>query len=164
MEVWINGESRARAGGADFDLLTLGVIRAPVSSSPVVVLTARKKGTEETIQWINAPVRSGDKVQGMLHPEGAGTPAPPAEELVQSGQAEILPASSTCAFIVQVGAHIARVSSDSSATLMVTATWHHLYEHCKLEVTRLPKHEADPNRCWFELPVDLDQPITVEIR
>jgi hypothetical protein len=163
MEVWINDKSIAVAGGEDFDLLTLGVMSAPESAYPVAILTGRKRGTEESLQWLNTPLKLGDRVQGILRAGGAAT-RPPNVEQLESKEVKVPVPGWPRVFVVRTQAQISRVSSDDSGTLMVTATWHHLYEHCRLEVTRFPKREKDPNRCWFESRAQFDEPITIEIK
>jgi hypothetical protein len=167
IEVLVNDKSIALAGGEGFDLLSLSVLNSHDYADPVVLLTGRRE-TDEVIQWLNTRVMRGDEVTIVLRHGGAATAVPDALPLwpVQGNngaEQSKSSRSSASSFLVRYGAHVARVSADSTGTLMVNATWKPLYGKCKLEVTRLPEQDSDPNRCWIEFSVDFDQPALIKI-
>lgn len=167
IEVSVNGTSIALAGGEGFDLLSLSVLSSQDHADAVVLLTGRKQ-TDEIIQWLNTRVMRGDKVTIVLRRGGAATTVPdalPSWRVQGNNGADQSKSSQSTAslFIVRYGGHVARVSADSTGTLMVTAAWNPLYGKCKLEMTRLSKQDSDLNRCWIEFSVDFDEPALIEI-
>jgi hypothetical protein len=46
---------------------------------------------------------------------------------------------------------------------MLTQSLKPFYGKCELEVTRLPEQDSDPNRCWIEFSVDVDEPALIKI-
>jgi hypothetical protein len=167
IEVSVNGKSIALAGGEGFDLLSLSVLNSKDSADAVVLLTGRRE-TDEVIQWLNTRVMRGDEVTIVLRYRGAATTEPdalPSWPVQGNNGADQSKSSqpSASSFTVRYGAHVARVSADSTGTLLVAATWKPLYGKCKLEVTRLPEKDSDPNRCWIEFSVDFDEPVLIKI-
>jgi hypothetical protein len=162
LEVWINGESRAVAGGRDFDVLTFGVLKAIDTSCSVAILTGSNRSTGDTLQWLNAPLRSGDTIRAVVRASGDGS-GPPTSKALLSSMSLIGDAQPPCTWVVRSCDIVVRVSGDARRDMLATLTWHHLLPKAKLEVACMPPSEKDLNQCWMETQVAFDEPVAIDI-
>jgi len=176
MEVWINDESVALAGGDDFNILTLGIM-SPTDVAPATVqLTGWRKSTSEHFQWFYTRLKSDDRVRAVLRKSGIGlepsntwsysredsarTSAQAVAMENKGVAAEPLP----CTFSLSQGRQSVRATADHESMLQASATWHQSHNHLKVELGCVATENSNQNRFWIESHVEFDEPIEIAVR
>jgi hypothetical protein len=158
-EVWKNNESIARAGGDDFDLLTLGIVGGDSSRPTRLQLTGWRKATAEHFQWLNIPFQRQAKISAMLR--GSGTTTPGLEKQVWPEEQE--QSDSLSLLRLEIGdKQVVQALADNASILYASATWHRAYNACKVEIWSTLISDINQNRFRIELSLDFDQLMIIE--
>ena len=166
LEVQINDSPVAVAGGADFDVLVLGIIGATNGMTASVQLNGSTRNSDEQLNWFYANLRSGDKVRAVLRENGAGTPPSRRRDYTEresNAPHQVSDKSSICSFDVRFGRQEARTSADMESTLYATATWRHNVNYLEFEVWCTAADDPNQNRYWHRVTIDYDVPVVIEV-
>lgn len=171
-EIYVNDQMAAIADLAQYDVVTVGIIRVPGAECPVLQATGMQKFADEHPKLLGMRLNRKDVVriafldiQAVARRVGerSGLPDSETEEYpsIRERPQTHKPTSTCVLEVVMNGGKSMTASVSGESTIQFAVTWVKLNERCKIELGCIGNNNQLGAEMWFEWNFDIDQ--TVEI-